>query len=420
MASAAALPATEKIRDTKETRTYPSALATNYSQRVSASPFNRPIAAGSLVLPHQAIKMNPFLARGGRLKLPYPRSDQARMVWKIIPKSDKTSQYLQMRRKLSGDKWKTLVQWCRQNGLDTLAEYELRTRLAIQSDLHGAGYKSILNQWLPYGEKHQSPYVFALPVKGVWSVAVDHSRHHRANALTAFALDLMVLKDGRRYRGDPRQNSSFHSWSQPVYAQAEGIVERTCSIYDDMTPGKRGLASKTNYIVIDYGAGILALYSHLQKGSVKVKAGKRVRAGQEIARVGNSGYSGHPHLHYAMMDSTGFSIKGRYKFQQRTGRGDWLQIDADDMKEGTEIRPIPTTSTPKSKSATTRPKPADRSPGQLAAARLRLSRAYLSYGKIDQARALLKSIVKDYPTTPAAIEAARELKRKPAKPPGAR
>jgi len=36
---------------------------------------------------------------------------------------------------------------------------------------------------------------------------------------------------------------------------------------------------------------------HLRQGSIKVKVGERVREGQPIARVGNSGHTSAPHIH---------------------------------------------------------------------------------------------------------------------------
>ena len=396
--------ATRATANPPKTKTYPSAITTTYRQRVHASPSNRPIKSGALILPQTAAKkVKPFLARGGRLQ--YRNPDLARVAWQILPKSDKHREYLKKRRALPAKDRGQLVTWCKQNGLEILVEYELRCQLAAMRKPNKPGYKSILNQWMPYAQKRQSNYVFALPVKGTWYVMVDRNRHHRDNAFTAFAFDLIIRKNGKPCGDNPRLNSSYYAWSQPIYAQADGIVETVYDNFDDMPAGKYGRYGESNDIVIDYGAGLMASYSHLQKGSIRVKVGDHVKGGQEIARVGNSGFSGHPHLHFNIMDASGFSLKGRYQFQQRTGGGQWLQIEQSDLTEGSEIRPAPGTL----KKATTKPKPTDRSPEKLAASKLRLARAYLSYPKESKAKALLQSIVKDYPTTPAAAEAKKEL-----------
>ncbi len=390
-----------------------SALTTTYRQRVSASPWNRPLKTESLVLPHAAAKkLEPFLAKPGRLRFRNP--DLARIVWQILPKADKHQEYLRKRSELSGKDWRKLVTWCKQNSLETLAEYELRGQLSTMRDFRKPGYKSIMAEWLPLAQKRQLEYTLGLPVKGVWYVGVDRSKHHRIKAFAAFAFDLVIRKRGKLHSGNSRQNASYYAWGQPICAQADGIVEMVNDTFPDMPPGKSGGFDKANNIMVDYGAGILALYGHIQKGSATVKRGDRVTAGQELARVGNSGASGMPHLHFTMMDGSGFSVRGRYRFEQRMRGGQWRQIDAADLTEGTEIRPAPppegATTQPKGTAGPDdKPKPADRSPEQLAASKLRLARAYLSYNKEAKARALLQAIVKDYPGTPAAAEAKKEL-----------
>ena len=47
---------------------------------------------------------------------------------------------------------------------------------------------------------------------------------------------------------------------------------------------------------------VIALYAHLQPRSLKVRSGDRVRRGQVLGLVGNSGNSVAPHLHFHVMD----------------------------------------------------------------------------------------------------------------------
>jgi len=56
-----------------------------------------------------------------------------------------------------------------------------------------------------------------------------------------------------------------------------------------------------NYILIDHGGGIQTRYAHLLSGSTSVVRGQRVEIGQPIARVGSTGNSTGPHLHFEVI-----------------------------------------------------------------------------------------------------------------------
>ncbi len=52
-------------------------------------------------------------------------------------------------------------------------------------------------------------------------------------------------------------------------------------------------------MVVDHGYNIVTRYGHLAKA--EVKAGRRVKRGDLIARIGNTGRSTGPHLHYEIL-----------------------------------------------------------------------------------------------------------------------
>jgi murein DD-endopeptidase MepM/ murein hydrolase activator NlpD len=60
------------------------------------------------------------------------------------------------------------------------------------------------------------------------------------------------------------------------------------------------MAFMGNCVIIDHGNSEYSVVAHMQLGSVAVKVGERVAAGQVIGKLGNSGSSFGPHLHYQL------------------------------------------------------------------------------------------------------------------------
>jgi murein DD-endopeptidase MepM/ murein hydrolase activator NlpD len=67
----------------------------------------------------------------------------------------------------------------------------------------------------------------------------------------------------------------------------------------DNTPGVMNrLQALGNHVVLDHGNGEFSFLCHFKKGSVAVKTGQKVKAGEPLGQCGNSGNSSEPHLHY--------------------------------------------------------------------------------------------------------------------------
>jgi murein DD-endopeptidase MepM/ murein hydrolase activator NlpD len=95
-----------------------------------------------------------------------------------------------------------------------------------------------------------------------------------------------------------------------VLAIANATVIETLDGLDDQVPGSLpDPATITvanvdgNHIILDLGKGLYAFYAHLKKGTLRVTKGDRVRLGQELARLGNTGNTSAPHLHLQIMAS---------------------------------------------------------------------------------------------------------------------
>lgn len=133
----------------------------------------------------------------------------------------------------------------------------------------------------------------------------------RARIPARFAIDWVKLaEDATHARGDAKSIANWHGYGLEVLAVADGVV---ADAVDDMAESatlsetEEPLALENasgNYVTLDLGRGHYAFYEHLKHGSITVKRGDRVRSGQVIGRLGNSGSSSSgPHLHFHLADA---------------------------------------------------------------------------------------------------------------------
>ncbi|MYQ41595.1 Membrane proteins related to metalloendopeptidases [Streptomyces sp. LamerLS-316] len=127
------------------------------------------------------------------------------------------------------------------------------------------------------------------PFAWLWPLA------RRPEAFPAFGAPLFAVADAKVVTADDTQRDHLSRNSLLGLAYlllAEGEL--------------RGLAGAHrvfgNRVVLDLGDGTYAAYAHVRRGSLQVRAGDTVRAGQRIARCGNSGNSTEPHVHFQLMD----------------------------------------------------------------------------------------------------------------------
>ena len=93
----------------------------------------------------------------------------------------------------------------------------------------------------------------------------------------------------------------------PVLAAADGVVTH---IKDDSNVGGPDASYwfYTNFITIKHSNGEYSRYDHLDYKSSKVKLNQKVHAGEEISKVGMTGYTYIPHLHFQVYVYTGYNI----------------------------------------------------------------------------------------------------------------
>ncbi|OLC58447.1 MAG: hypothetical protein AUH76_17255 [Candidatus Rokubacteria bacterium 13_1_40CM_4_67_11] len=124
-----------------------------------------------------------------------------------------------------------------------------------------------------------------------------------------FAIDFVQADaEGRLVVGDAANVRSWVGYGAIVRAAAAGRVVASRNDLSDQIPGSLPDPHTItvdnvdgNFVVLDHGGGIYTFYAHFQPKSVKVVRGDRVEAGQELGRLGNTGNTSGPHLHFHVM-----------------------------------------------------------------------------------------------------------------------
>src|SRR5262249_1562171 len=124
-----------------------------------------------------------------------------------------------------------------------------------------------------------------------------------------FAIDWVRIDDqGRWWTGDPAVNESYFVYGARVFSSTSAVVVSPRK-HLPANPPPHPLANLDlsnalgNYVIVDMGGNRFATYAHMQTGSVTVRRGEAVHRGQVLGRVGNTGSSGAPHLHFQFTNS---------------------------------------------------------------------------------------------------------------------
>lgn len=168
---------------------------------------------------------------------------------------------------------------------------------------------------------NESPCVIASPVKGDKYLIHNQSTmdYHfwitfflngRIYTNEKFAFDLTQIDETwtKTYAGDPKVNESYFAYGDTLYSVAPGKVLKAVDGRSENSGDLQDVPLNTadeyagNYLLIDIGGGCYAVFMHCMTGSLMVKEGDTLAEGQPLARLGNSGNSTEPHLHFEIVD----------------------------------------------------------------------------------------------------------------------
>jgi Peptidase family M23 len=193
--------------------------------------------------------------------------------------------------------------------------------------------------------ERRAPVPIASPLRGSgWfagnGCCADPMSPHRNVLLPAngtyvtqeiFAIDwIRVRKHRTRIQfcnGDCTRLGDWPFYGTPIRAVADGVVVTAANDRPDIPPlmtsnpfVRKPADFAGNNVVQRIGRRRYAIYAHMKTGSVRVRRGQRLRTGQVIGRLGNSGNTNAPHLHFGIYDGPGPLTSNSVPFRLRQFR----------------------------------------------------------------------------------------------------
>ena len=125
-----------------------------------------------------------------------------------------------------------------------------------------------------------------------------------------YAYDFVILNnENNQFKNKGEKDQDFFGFGSQVYAIADGrVIYASTSYKDDKKFNipklkENPLELYGNCVAIQHADNSISIYGHLKENSVKVKLGDIVKAKQELAKIGVSGSSFLPHLHFEIRTS---------------------------------------------------------------------------------------------------------------------
>ncbi len=215
------------------------------------------------------------------------------------------------------------------------------------------------------------------PLRGEWRAVQTP-----ANRIPSHGTDML----GQRYafdlmRFDPQKGARYHpagglrallvgvpthechGWGEPIHAPLDGEVvaardglrerSRIHPVRELGVVLMNGLTFRPtpdhlhrvmgNYVILRCG-DVYAGFAHLATGSVAVEAGEPVRVGDVLGRVGHTGNSTAPHLHFQLMDGpdplTAHGVPCAFREHEVWRDGGWQRVEASIPKSTDRIRSV--------------------------------------------------------------------------------
>ncbi len=135
--------------------------------------------------------------------------------------------------------------------------------------------------------------------------------YHNSNRTQRYALDIMKLNVlGSRANGlYPRSLTDYAIFEETLYSPCDGTIDNLANDFPNLALGESDRKNPAGNHILLRCKGADILMAHLLKGSITGQVGSRLKSGDAIAKIGNSGNTSEPHLHiHARKVNTGKSI----------------------------------------------------------------------------------------------------------------
>jgi len=197
--------------------------------------------------------------------------------------------------------------------LEVLVEYTESSQ--NYSSTYAAKAECKIQQWTSANE-----YVF--PLEGKWLITNTplSFSHHRLGYSQEFAIDIIQLDSEQGFsKPNISKNVDYPGYGANVLAVADGVVvasvdgipENPGPLNEKLSDAKKDELLKYfrqvdlmggNHIIIQHEHEEYSYYAHLTPDSLTVSLGDHIVQGQVLGKLGNSGNSDAPHLHFHMMN----------------------------------------------------------------------------------------------------------------------
>ena len=215
-------------------------------------------------------------------------------------------------------------------------------------------------EFAPTKVTNREAVVIASPLRGPnWIVGngcCSNFNAHRGTVLPVngaphvaerFAIDFIQIDPmGRLFEGSKNPLSNYSYFGAEIHSVAAGKVVGVLDGMPDIEAGSlppsiTAAEAGGNHVVVDIGHGRYAFYAHMQPGSVRVKVGQKVKVGQTLGLLGNSGNTDAPHLHFHVMDSPYPLLANGvpYRFANFTVEGEVTNVA--EMEDGAVAKILP-------------------------------------------------------------------------------